>query len=109
VDATKDALSRGKAREKRAFAARPKAARRVDDSLSASEVPAVSREAIRTEQLAQDHIAGGIRRPQGAEIWRITSPAAGKPHAWFCSGGLSSPLPLPPIAEQPCDAEYARP
>ena len=108
VDAAKYALGRGQAREQRPLAAWADAAGQVDDSLNAGEVPAMSRESIRTEQFAEDHIAGGIRRPHVAESRRATPPAAGKPHAFFCSGSLSSSLPVRPIAEQPCDAEYAR-
>ena len=108
VDATKNPLGRGEALQQRTLSPQPSAARYGDDSLRPSKMSSMPREAICTEQLAHDDIAWGVRRPHVAETWRTPSPAAGKPHASFCSGGLSSSLPWPPIAEQQRDAEYAR-
>ena len=81
VDATEDALRRGQARQQWPLSARPDTARCVDGSLRAREVAAVSRQALRTEQLTQDDIAWRIRRPHVVLTRRSTSPAAGKPHA----------------------------
>ena len=74
VRATQHALRGGEAREERSLSARPPAAGCIDNLLQAGEMPAVPREAIRTEQLAKNHFTRGVRRPYFIEAWRLTPP-----------------------------------
>ena len=75
VGAAEDALCRRETSEQRSSPTRTPAARGVDDLLSASEMPAVPRKAIRAEQLTKNHFAGRVRHPHIAEAGRGASPA----------------------------------